>query len=183
MTLRSLLLASLTFVIYPTWMAAGFLDYLHHRKTDIEHTSGPRESWLHLAEFATLAMALAAAIYLAVTPLVLAILVLSVAAHTALSIADVSYTLGRRHISALEQHVHGFMTVLPAVAVGIVAILHWNEIASSEWVLRTKDVPLRARDAGLLLGSYLVLAGVPIAEELVRTSSRSRDPRLRPAQA
>lgn len=183
MTLRSLLLAFLAFVIYPTWMAAGLLDYLQHRKTDIEHTSGPRESWLHLAEFAMLAVALAAAIYLAVTPLVLAILVLSVIAHTALAIADVSYTLGRRHISALEQHVHGFMTVLPAVAVGIVAILHWNEIASSDWVLRLKDVPLRARDAGLLLGSYLVLAGVPIAEELVRTSSRFRDPRLRQAQA
>ena len=44
MTLRSLLLASLSFVIYPTWMAAGLLDYLHHRKTGIEQTSGPRES-------------------------------------------------------------------------------------------------------------------------------------------
>ncbi len=183
MTLRSLLLAFLTFVIYPTWLAAGFLDYLHHRKTDIEHTSGPRESWLHLAEFAALAIALAVATFFAITALVLAILVFSVVTHTALAIADVSYTLGRRHISALEQHAHGFMTVLPAVAVGIVAILHWNEIASSEWVLRLKDVPLRARDAGLLLGSYLVLAGVPIAEELVRTSSRFRDPQLRPAQA
>ena len=175
MALRSLLVAFLAFVIYPAWLAAGFFDYLHHRKTGIEHTTGPRESWLHLAEFATLAVAMAAGVFLAITPLVLVILVISALAHTALGVADVSYTIGRRHISSAEQHVHGVMTVLPAVAVGIVAMLHWDTVTSSAWALRPRDAPLSGRNAGLLLGSYLILAGIPIAEELVRTSRRFGD--------
>jgi hypothetical protein len=33
-----------------------------------------------------------------------------------LALADVSYTQRRRFISPLEQHVHGYMEVLPVVA-------------------------------------------------------------------
>jgi hypothetical protein len=36
------------YVAAPAWIAAGLLDYLWHRKTRIETTTGPEESWLHL---------------------------------------------------------------------------------------------------------------------------------------
>jgi hypothetical protein len=43
----------LTYVLLPIWILAGFVDYLCHRASNIEHTSGTKESaahWLMLAE-------------------------------------------------------------------------------------------------------------------------------------
>ena len=175
MDLRNLLVGFLVWAIYPIWLAAGFLDYLSHRRTHIERTSGPTESWFHLAQFGSLAVPLFLVVFLQVTPLVIAIVALSIVLHTVLSIADVSYTDGRRYISPIEQHVHAFMVVLPVVAAAIVALLNWSPIFGSEWVLRPKPEPLPMLPAYLLVGSYLVLAGAPIVEELVRTSRRFRD--------
>jgi hypothetical protein len=174
MELRNLLVGLLVWAIYPVWLAAGFLDYLSHRRTHIDRTSGPTESWFHLAQFASLALPLILVTFLEVTPLVIAIVAGSIVLHTTLSIADVSYTEGRRYISPVEQHAHAFMVVLPVVAAAIVALLNWAPIFSPEWVLRPKSAPLPAVPAYLLVGSYFVLAGAPIVEELVRTSRRFR---------
>ena len=173
MALRNLLVGFLVWAVYPAWLAAGFVDYLSHRRTHIERTSGPTESWFHLAQFASLALPFFLVVFLQVTPLVIAIVAGSLVLHTALSMADVAYTDGRRYISPVEQHVHAFMVVLPVVAAAIVALLNWDAISGSEWVLRPK--PLQPVPAYLLVGSYLVLAGAPIVEELIRTSRRFRD--------
>ena len=165
-----MLIAFLVWVVYPLWLIAGFFDYLFHRNTQIERTSGPTESWLHLAQFASLGIPLLLVAFLAVTPPVIAIVAGAIAVHTALSIADVSYTEGRRHVSPLEQHAHAFMAVLPVVATGIVAILNWDDLASGRWIIRPKNEAIPPLSAGLLVGSYFVLAGAPIVEELIRTS-------------
>jgi hypothetical protein len=175
MDLRNLLVGLLVWAIYPVWLAAGFLDYLSHRRTHIDRTPGATESWLHLAQFASLALPLILITFLQVSSLVIAIVAGSIVLHTTLSLADVSYTDGRRYISPIEQHAHAFMVVLPVVAAAIVALLNWDPIVSSQWVLRPKAAPLPAVPAYLLVGSYLVLAGAPIVEELVRTSRRFRD--------
>jgi hypothetical protein len=174
MELRNLLVGLLVWAIYPIWLAAGFVDYLSHRRTHIDRTSGSTESWLHLAQFASLALPLVLVTFLQVTPLVIAIVAGSIVLHTTLSIADVSYTDGRRYISPIEQHVHALMVVLPVVAAALVALLNWAAIFSSDWVLRLKPEPLPVVPAYLLVGSYLVLAGAPIIEELIRTSRRLR---------
>jgi hypothetical protein len=175
MDLRNLIVGLLVWAIYPVWLVAGFLDYVFHRRTHIERTSGPTESWFHFAQFASLAVPLILVTFLQVTPLVIAIVAGSIVVHTALSIADVAYTDGRRYISPIEQHAHAFMVVLPVVAAAIVALLNWSPIFGSEWVLRPKPEPLPMLPAYLLVGSYLVLAGGPIVEELVRTSRGFRD--------
>ena len=61
MNMPELLQTFLLWGVYPAWLLAGAGDYLCHRRTDIEHTSGAKESWLHLAQFLTLLIALAAA--------------------------------------------------------------------------------------------------------------------------
>ena len=170
MDLRDLLIAFLVWVIYPTWLMAGFLDYLLHRKTHIDSTSGPTESWLHLAQFASLGVPLVLVTFLALTPIVLAIVAGAVVAHTALSIVDVSYTDGRRYISPLEQHAHAFMSVLPVVATGLVVILNWDDIVGTGWVIKPKNEAIPVLSACLLVGSFFLLAGTPIVEELIRTS-------------
>ena len=179
MDLRDLLIAFLIRVIYPLWLIAGFLDYLFHRKTHIDQTSGPAESWLHLGQFASLCVPLLLVTFLAITPLVLAIVASAIAVHTGLSIADVSYTDGRRYISPLEQHAHAFMSVLPIIATGVLVILNWDDVVGGGWVIAPKKEAMPVLSAGLLVGSYFVLAGTPIVEELIRTSRGFRNHEIR----
>jgi hypothetical protein len=169
MTERSLI-TFLVALLYAVWLLAGLVDYSCHRRTDIETTSGAPESWLHLVQFLLLGLALLLGTLLAVTPLVLVFIVVIVGTHSVVALRDVSYTQGRRFISPLEQHVHGYMEVLPVVAVGLLAILNWDEITASPWTLRWKPRPVAAMGTIALLASFCVIAGTPIVEELIRTS-------------
>jgi hypothetical protein len=92
-----------------------------------------------------------------------------VLAHSVLAHMDVSYTDGRRYISPLEQHIHGFMDVLPLVATTLFGVLHWDAISGGR---TTHIVGLAAPVTSgrvLLVASFAVLSGVPIIEELRRT--------------
>lgn len=171
MQLRVLLGGFLGWVLYPLWLIGGAVDYVCHRRSDIQHTSGIRESWLHVAQFATMAMFFASAVLLQVTLPVIIMLVALVLTHTVLSFIDVSYTLGRRYISTAEQHAHGLLNVVPLIAVGLLAILNWETALapSTDAVVRLKDEPLAATHIAMLLGSFTVLAGGPVLEEWLRT--------------
>lgn len=154
----------LLWVIYPIWLIAGAIDWLCHRATHIESTSGSRESWLHLAQFVSLGVFLAAALLLPYGAVALVTALAAVIVHTWLSYVDVRFTLGRRHISALEQHVHGFADVLPwvALALWIVMNLHTRLHAGNAWHMDTPGTLM-------VLGSYAVLTGAPVIVELRRT--------------
>src|SRR5205085_3562451 len=52
----------LLYFILPLWLAAGFADYLCHRASRIEITSGYKESLIHLLMFSEVAVPLLAAI-------------------------------------------------------------------------------------------------------------------------
>lgn len=182
MELRTLLGWFLAGVLYPIWLVAGAGDYLCHRFTRIERTSGSKESLFHIAQFLTIAVIFVSAVLLEITLAVLMIMAIALIAHTALSLADVAYTSNRRHISTLEQHVHGFMDVIPFIAVCLLALMHWDTLGfdSGAPALRLKAESLPALQASLLLGSFAVLAGVPVCEEWFRThraqvSERTRD--------
>lgn len=166
MTITALLEGLLVWAFYPLWLVAGLIDYLFHRRTRIERTSGRREAWLHLAQFAVLGIALGAVAGLHMNRLAFALLTVCVVAHSALAHADIAFTEGRRAIAPLEQQVHGYMEVLPVTALAILAVLHWETLSIQDWNWRAKPAP--GAGAWALVGSYLVLAGVPILEELLR---------------
>ena len=166
------LIVLLAGLLYALWLAAGLADYLCHRRTDIAATSGVAESWLHFLQFLVLGLGLLLGVLLAITPLVFALIAATVGAHSVLAFFDVSYTQGRRFISSLEQHVHGYMEVLPVVAVCLLAVFNWREVTAAPWILRWKSPPLASAISLALLGSFFVLAGTPIVEELIRTSRR-----------
>lgn len=136
------------------------------RTTDIERTSGATESWLHLAQFICLAIALACAVLLQIGAAAFAVMVAFVLAHSVLSYVDVRYTDGRRRILPIEQTIHGFMDVLPLVAVALIGVQHWQQIrlGSTAFALQVAVEMERV----LLLSSFAVLAGLPIIEELLR---------------
>lgn len=51
-----LLQGMLMYLVVALWLATGFADYLCHRAAHIEHTSGWRESALHILQFAEMAV-------------------------------------------------------------------------------------------------------------------------------
>jgi hypothetical protein len=161
-------------VFYPLWLAAGLLDYLLHRRSRIEMTSGRKESWFHVLQFALLGVAVLLVAFLEFTPLVFAAALACVVAHTLLAHADITYTEGLRRISPLEQLVHGFLVVLPLAAAAILAAMHWGDLGSLPWALQPRDPPLPWRATAIFVGSFFALGGLPIVEELLRTSSRFR---------
>jgi hypothetical protein len=60
--------------------------------------------------------------------------------------------------------------VLPIVALALLALLYWEGVSGGGWSLRPRDGPLPQPAAAMLLGSFFVLGGLPILEELLRTS-------------
>jgi hypothetical protein len=59
------------YFLLPLWLAAGFADWLCHRATHIEATTGAKESLIHLLMFAEVSVPLLAAIFLEVNALVI----------------------------------------------------------------------------------------------------------------
>src|SRR3982750_2950983 len=96
----------LMYFVLPVWVAAGFADYLCHRATNIETTSGPKESLLHLLQFAEMAVPTLAAIFLESNALIIRVMIACLILHEATAIWDVSYAYQLRTITPTEQHVH-----------------------------------------------------------------------------
>src|SRR4051812_48738891 len=118
--------AVLMYFVLPLWLVAGFADYLCHRATSIETTSGWKESVLHLLQFAEMAVPTLAAIFLEINALVVLVMIICLVAHEATAMWDVRYAYGKREITPVEQHVHSFLEMLPLMALLIIATLHWQ---------------------------------------------------------
>ena len=172
MTLEALLVSLLAWGIFPLWLAAGGADWLCHRRSRIEETSGTRESWLHVLAFAEIALPTIAALFLRLNALMLVVAGVAVLTHMATSLLDTSYSQPRRHISPLEQQVHSYLEMLPLFAIAIVLVLHAEEWRDPVWRFVARESPLPpAAVAATLLG---LLAGLGmIAEELWRCARRA----------
>jgi hypothetical protein len=165
MDARSMLLDFVIWVLYPTWLLAGAGDYFAHRQTEIARTSGATESWMHLAQLACIAAAFCSAVLFEISLVIWTWMLVAVLLHSYLAYIDVSYTEGRRFISPFEQHVHGYLDVIPLVAVALLGIVYWPQIAAGGPQVDMRDSAAQ----GVLLWSFGILAGVPVVEELIRT--------------
>lgn len=102
-------------VVYALWLLAGTADFHLHRRTDLPHTSGLRESALHAVQLVVIGGSLLA--WLALAPTLGLVLVLSgaVLVHAVAGYWDTVSADGRRRISPVEQHVHSVLDVAPWV--------------------------------------------------------------------
>ena len=171
MKLHALTIDLLVYVLYPLWLLAGAIDYGCHRRTSIAATSGVVETWLHIAQFVTIAIVFFGAIFLEPTLAAIALLGTTVILHLVLSYVDVVYTQPKRYISPLEQHVHGFLDVLPIIAVCLLALLGLSEPQSTTGFALRFHEP--ATGITLLIASFIGLAGFPVIEEHLRTAMRA----------
>lgn len=117
----------LMYLLIPLWIAAGFVDWIFHRKTDIEHTAGPKESLIHLLMFAEVGFPLLAALLLDINALVIGLMIAAFFIHESTALWDVRYAVSKRWVDPLEQHAHSFLEVLPLMAIGLVSLVHESQ--------------------------------------------------------
>jgi hypothetical protein len=176
MQLRDLILGFLFYVLLPLWLVAGVGDYLCHRRTEIERTSGLRESALHVLEAIEVGIPLLAGLFLEIDALVLAVMIAFVLAHTATALWDGLYTTPRRYISALEQHIHSHLEYIPIMALSLTVLLYWREFAAllgagdavPGFAVRLKEHPIPVRYVIVVLVPIFFVQGALLLEEVIR---------------
>jgi hypothetical protein len=162
--------------VIPVWVVAGFLDYILHRRTKIELTSGPRESLLHLVMLSEGAPVVLAPLLLEVNAGVLAIVYAAFLAHQATAMWDVDTTVTQRVIPSDEQHVHAFLEGVPFTVAVLYTVLHWGQFLSlvgaggerPQFDLRLKEPRITLRDAALISATVLGFDVLPHIEEYLR---------------
>jgi hypothetical protein len=117
----------LMYFVLPMWLIAGFADYLCHRASHIESTSGPKESLLHLLQLAEMAVPTLAAIFLEINALIILVMIVCLLLHEATAMWDVSYAYGSRTVTPTEQHIHSFLEMLPLMGLLVILTLHWQQ--------------------------------------------------------
>lgn len=167
----------LAYVVLPLWLMAGIADWLCHRRSDIEHTAGPKESLLHLVMFGEMAVPLLAALVLEINALVFLIMIVAFVAHQLTAYWDISYAASRRYISPFEQQVHSVLEIMPLAAGLLVATLHWPQLLAlfgagdepARFTLELKREPLPVPLVLGVVAAAALLELLPYLEELWRT--------------
>ena len=162
--------------LLPAWILLGFLDWLCHRRSEIEVHCGPWESVLHLTLLALAGAAILMGLLLEINEPILCLIALCFVLHEVTVYVDIRYAHARRDLSPAEQRVHDFMTAVPVSVLCLIAILHWNTITSLVFQpslilsepIRLKSHPLPPAQVVGILVAVLLGNFLPYLEELLR---------------
>lgn len=135
----------LLYFIVPLWLAAGFADWLCHRKTKIEKTTGAKETLIHLLMLGEMGVPVLAGLFLEINAAVLALMIGAFFVHEATALWDVSYAVTRRKVTPIEQHIHSFLEMLPLMAVSFISVLHWRKLLELFGLAKERDMTIRLK--------------------------------------
>jgi hypothetical protein len=176
----------IVFGVMPLWMLSGLADWLCHRHTSIETTTGLKESALHVLMLLEMGAATLAAALFEINALVAAIMLVAFVLHELTVYVDLRYSSARRDIPPVEQLVHSFLEFVPVTAGVLVLLLHWPQVLSlfglgdqpADFGLRFKGAPLSAPGIWVFAAAMALLVFIPYSEELIRCwrHSRGRSP-------
>jgi hypothetical protein len=179
----------LMYFLLPLWLAAGLADWYCHRRSDIAHTAGLKESLIHLLMFAEVGLPLLAALFLEVNAALLLFMVIMFFVHEATALWDVRYAVSQREVTPWEQHVHSFLEMIPLMAILLLVVLHDDQaqalakatLTREALALRLKEPPLPAGYVAGLLAAIVLFSALPYLEELWRCF-KARGPAARAAR-
>jgi hypothetical protein len=168
--------------VLPLWMLAGFGDWLCHRAQRIEHTTGVKESLMHLALIAEMGLGVAAALLLEVNAAVLVLLVACCVAHELTTWWDLAYASSVRRIPVPEQWVHSVQLAVPWVGLFTVMVIHRDQAlaivglgdATADWRWRWKEPPLPAPTLFAAFAGAAIVIVVPFLQECWRCIKATR---------
>ncbi len=166
----------LLYFVLPLWFAPGLADWWWHKKSNIAETAGTHESVTHAIMMTAVGIPVTMGLLLEVNALTIAAMIGGFLTHEAVSYWDVSYARHRRVVTAIEQHTHSFLEVLPLMALSAAICLKPKQFAAmfgrgdepARWRLEPKRTALTARYRAAVftcVGAFVVL---PYAEEFVR---------------
>ncbi|TIW97136.1 MAG: diguanylate cyclase [Mesorhizobium sp.] len=166
----------LMYFILPLWLLAGFADWLCHRASHIETTTGAKESLIHLLMFVEVGIPLLAAMFLDINALIIASMLVAFLVHEATAMWDVRYATTARTVTPVEQHVHSFLEMIPLTGIIIVISLHWGQFLAlfgfgaepARFNLVWKSQPLPVAYIVTMLVVILLFEFLPYIEEFVR---------------
>jgi hypothetical protein len=165
----------LVYIVLPLWVFAGFLDYLCHRASNIEHVNGAKESALHWLMVGEVGVPILAALFLKIDALMFAFMILCLVAHELTGYADLRLAMRTRRVTAFEQQVHSVLEMMPLTALLLLALLHWPQAQAlfgfgpdhADFSIALKEPPAWSALIPPGIG-FLIFAILPYAEEMVR---------------
>ncbi|HWC78871.1 MAG TPA: diguanylate cyclase/phosphodiesterase [Pseudonocardiaceae bacterium] len=180
---ESATLRYLLFGLLPAWFAPGLLDWYQHRRTDIQHTTGAKESLIHLLMMAEVGGPITLALLCEINPLVLSVIAAAIAAHEATALWDVrTAEASDRPVTPWEQHIHSFLESLPFMATAALTCLHWDQLRAlpqtgrdpGAWRLHWKRSRLPDGYLAAVAAAITGLVALPYGEELLRCVRAAR---------
>jgi hypothetical protein len=119
---------TISWFILPLWFAAGFADYLFHRRTKIEESSGVRESLIHHLMLAEIGLPLIMAAFFRINAGLIVIFIVCLIAHEITANIDIRYAEDHgRDVSPTEDQVHSVLEILPLTAALLVILPHFGQ--------------------------------------------------------
>lgn len=174
-SLDALLQGFLLYAVLPAWVFFGFMDYVCHRHSRIEETTGIKESLMHAVMGIQVGLPIALGLFLEINVLIMLITLVVLATHEWVAHVDVKTAYEIRKISIWEIHAHSFLEVIPFGIFGLVVLLKWPDfikLVTFDWGgslgLALKAHPI---DSGFIVSyAVLMLLGgiLPYGEELLR---------------
>jgi hypothetical protein len=162
----------LMYAVLPLLIAVGFFDWLCHRATRIEATSGLAENLVHWLMFAQIGTAVMVVAAFQTNLAVLLWVGVAFGLHELTVWLELRYTVNRREVRPIEQVVHSFMELLPRVAFALLAV-----IAAPDFGLRLRREAWPAGYTFYTVAAVLLFNILPLAEETWRCfSCRTRPP-------
>ncbi len=176
MNTGQLLINLLLYLFLPLWGIAGFADWLCHRATKIESTSGLKESLMHTAMGIQVGIPIAFCLVFRVNVLILLISFFAWCLHEFIAHKDVAFAAPRRKITIWEMHAHSYLATLPLYMLSIIAIINWPvfiDLITLNWGGQLHFVPMEYQHGftGYLptyLTFMIVICGFPYFEENLR---------------
>ena len=163
----------LAYAGYLFWLAAGLADFLCHRRTDLPHTSGVRESALHLLQLALIGGAITLCLALRPSWTLAAVCALLLGAHAIVGYVDTRQAYGRRPLLPFEQHVHSVLDMAPVFAFVLYFGSLWLHGGLAETALAPRDPALAPTLWAAVLAPAALLCVLPALAEF-RAALRAR---------
>lgn len=127
---------TLIYLFLPLWSVAGFVDWICHRRTKIEHTSGLFESVMHSIMGIQIGIPIFLCLFFLVNESILLLCILAWVLHEVVAHADVLYASPKREIRLCEVHAHNYLATLPLFMLVMIAVLNWEafyNLVSFNW--------------------------------------------------
>ena len=186
---NQLLINFLLFGLLPIWGIAGFSDWLCHKATRIESTSGLKESLMHSLMGIQIGIPIFLCLVFKINVLILLICFCTWILHELVAHWDVHYASSRREISIWEMHAHNYLATLPMYMLIAIQIINWPEfvkLITLNWEGGMTLILLDKKHGGIsYLPIYLAFMTVfcvfPYIEENIRcllNYVRNRQPSL-----